>query len=155
LSSSQKEIEAQLTLKDRLNYPYYLGDAILTRSRSILKENFSEREIIEATENLRALIPKSWEDEEFIKAIKEAEITKKVDIRPSFCGIKPPVEYCEENGITIFREEKSFDYRKLYSACINLLDRRALTAGRKYVQKMTGNPSKGDESITPSDIEEL
>jgi len=153
---SDKEFEAQLTLKDRLNYPYYLGDAILTRNRSILKENYSEREIIEATENFLSLIPASWEDDQFKRDLEEATIVKKVDVRQRFCGVPPSKEYCEENGITIFEEEKSYNYKKLFRACINLVDRRGLTAKRKFTEKITGKPyigSGGD--IANSEIEEL
>ena len=153
---SETEIEAQLTLKDRLNYPYYLGDAILTRNRSILKEDYSEREIVEATENLLGLIPASWEDEEFKKALEEATITSKIDLRPEFCGFRPSIEYCKENGISTFKEEKSYDYKKLYRACINLIDRRGLTARRGFTEKMTGRPyGGGDEDIADAEAEEL
>jgi len=152
---SETEVEAQLTLKDRLNYPYYLGDAILTRNRSILKENYSEREIIEATENLLGLIAESWEDEKFKKDLEEATITNKIDIRPEFCGVKPSIEYCEAHGISTLKEEKIFDYKKLYRACINLLDRRGLTARRKFTEKMTGRPASKGEDIADSKGYEL
>jgi hypothetical protein len=153
---SETEIEAQLTLKDRLNYPYYLGDAILTRNRSILKENYSEQEIIEATENLLGLLPKSWEDEQFKKDLEEATIKNKIDVRPNFCGIRPSIEYCEEYGIPTFKEEIIFDYKKLYRACINLMDRRGLTARREFTEKMTGKPhKKGSKDIADSETYEL
>ena len=153
---SETEIEAQLTLKDRLNYPYYLGDAILTRNRSILKENYSEEEIIEATENFLGLIPASWEDKDFKKDLEDATITRKIDVRPEFCGVRPNLEYCEENGIPTFKEEKSYDFRKLFRACINLIDRRGLTAKRKFTEKMTGRPYVGEaEDIANSEVDEF
>ena len=154
---SEKQYEAQLTLKDRLNYPYYLGDAILTRNRSILKENYSERELIEATENLHGLIPTSWEDEQFKQDVKKAGITTKTDKRPIVAGnIRMSEEICKELGIPTFKEEITYDYKKLYRACINLIDRRGLTARRIFTEKMTGRPYVGPgENIADSEIEKF
>jgi len=142
---SQKEYEAQLTLKDRLNYPYYIGDAILTCNKSVVAtETFSERQIIEATKNLRSLIPSSWEDDDFKKDLEDAEIKQKKDLRPLVAGnIKMSEKACQELGLPIFEEVVTFDFEKLRRACINLFDRRGLTARRTFTEKMTGKPARG------------
>ena len=154
--SSQKEFEAQLTLKDRLNYPYYIGDAILTRNRTIVAiEQYSQQQTVEATKNLRGLIPSSWEDEEFKKDVKEAKVKSREDIRPLVAGnIRLSVQMCEKLGIPTVKEEETFDDEKLQRACINLLDRRGLTARRSFTEKMTGRPTRGVD-IATSEAEEL
>ena len=151
---SEKEVEAQLTLKDRLNYPYFIGHAILTNNKAILSE-YSEKQIIEATKNLRSLIPESWEDEKFKEDLEKAQIKKKTDIRPFVAGnTRMSEEACKEHGIPCFKEEKSFDYEKLRMACINLFDRRGLTARRIFTERVTGKTFKGD-NLANSEIEEL
>jgi len=66
--------EAELTLKDRLNFPYLLANQILTFQKAILNLEFSEREIREAIEGLVHLIPQAWKDEQFGKDMKKAQI---------------------------------------------------------------------------------
>ena len=155
---SERKYEAQLTLKDRLNYPYYIGDAILSCNKSVLSESeYSERIIIESTKNLRSLIPESWEDDQFKKDLGEAEIKQKTDIRPIVAGnVRISEEICKELGIPTFREETTYDFEKLRRACINLFDRRGLTARRMFTEKMTGRPHVGPgEDIATSEVEEL
>lgn len=131
-----EQFEAQLTLKDRLNFPYLLANQILTFQRSILNLEFSEREIRESIESFVHLIPDAWKDDKFTKELDEASINKQIDVRPSFCGVKPSVDYCQENGIPFFREQKTFNHYKMFSACINLLNRRAMLAKVNPVQEL-------------------
>ena len=133
---SEGEFEAQLTLKDRLNFPYLLANQILTFQKAILNMEFSEREIREAIEGFVHLIPENWKDDKWNKAVEKATIKQKVDLRPDFCGVKPSPEYCDENGITAFKEINTFDYYKMFQACINLLDRKKMLSRTVLVEEL-------------------
>lgn len=127
---SETQYEAQLTLKDRLNFPYLLANQILTFQRALLALEFSEREIRETIEGFVHMIPESWKDNKFKENMDEAMITRKIDIRPRFCGQAATPAVCEELGVPTVKEVTTFDYYDLFQACINLLDRRGLT-GKK------------------------
>ena len=140
MSENEKGEEVQLTLKDRINYPYLIGNQILTFQKATLLIEYSDLEIREAIEGLEHMIPFSWKDPQFKKDIEKSEITQEVDIRPEFCGVKPDLKFCEENGIPTFEKKISLDYHARFQACINLFDRRGLLTRRNYVEKGTGNP---------------
>jgi len=145
---SDREFEAELTLKDRLNFPYLLANQILTFQKAILALEYSEREIRETIEGFEHMIPASWKDDQFNKDIEDAEITRKIDVRPEFCGVKPSLECCKENGLTAFKDEVILDYYAMFQACIDLLDRRGLTARRTFTEKFTGKVFKGNNVDT-------
>jgi len=148
---SQKEFEAQLTLKDRLNFPYLLANQILTFQKALLALEFSEREVRETIEGFIHLIPQSWKDEAFTEEMAKAKITLKIDNRPLVAGnIRMSPEACLKLGLTPFEDKVTFDYYSLFQACINLLDRRGLTSRRTFTEKMTGKPF----SEEPIDIEQ-
>jgi len=123
---SETEVEARLTLKERLNFPYLLANQILTFQKAILNQEYSEAEIREAITSFVHLIPEAWKDKKFRKEIKKAKITNKIDIRRDFCGVLPAKEYCEKQSIPIFKDQETFDYYKMFQACINLLNRRRM-----------------------------
>lgn len=151
-----KDIEAQLTLRDRLNYPYYLGDAILTGNKAVLVEDSKQR-IVDAIKNFRDLIPISWEDDKFKKDLEDAKLTEKRDIRPLVAGnIKLNEDICKKLGIKTEEEIDTFDYEKLRRACTNLLDRRGMLTKKVYTEWMTGQAYQGEETdIADSEITEL
>jgi len=70
--------------------------------------------------------------------MKKAQIKNEIDVRPSFCGVQPSVEYCNQNGITPFKEEKTFDYYKMFQACINLLDRKKMLSKVVRIEELEG-----------------
>jgi len=135
---SEKELEGELTLKDRLNFSYLLANQILTFQKAILNLEFSEREIREAIEGFVHLIPKNWKDDQWKEEIEAAKIKKKIDVRPEFCGVKPSLEYCKENGVPIFKEKETFDYYKMFQACINLLDRKKMLSRVMRIEELEG-----------------
>jgi len=151
---SETQYEAQLTLKDRLNFPYLLANQILTFQRALLALEFSEREIRETIEGFVHMIPETWKDDGFKKDTQDAKITRKIDIRPKFCGQSATIEVCEQLGFPIFKEVKTFDYYDLFQAVINLLERRGLMSRRSFTEKMLGRPAKG-ENIADSEVEEF
>lgn len=146
-----------MTLKDRLNYPYYIGDAILTLHRSILAFENSEAQIVNATKNLRDLLPATWEDDDYKKDLKDAMIIEKKDVRPIVAGqIRISEEVCKELGLPIYEEIETYNYEKLKRACINLIDRRGLTSKRIYTEKFTGRRFLGaGEDVTDTSTEEI
>lgn len=116
-----KEKLERTTITEKLDYKTLLIHALRTVETSILS---GETVIIESSIwTLYNLIPSSWHDESFKKAIEECYFTDKIDLRMEFCGVKPSVEYCKENGITAFKEEKRIEYFNMLNACVNLLER--------------------------------
>ena len=136
-----------LTIKDKMNYPYLLAAQFLTIQKAMLNQEFSERDIKEAILGLVNMIPESWMDEDWETQEKDSIIVDKIDLRMEFCGVKPSIEYCKENGITIFKEVETFDYYKLFHACVNLLDRRGIITRRAKTEKHLGEQFDNDGHI--------
>jgi hypothetical protein len=133
-----------LTIKDKMNYPYLLAAQFLTIQKAMLNQEFSEREIKEAILGLVNMIPESWMDEDWNKQQKDSVIIDKIDVRPTFCGVPPSIEYCKDNGIIPFEEKETFDYYKLFHACVNLLDRRGIITRRAKIEKHLGERYDND-----------
>ena len=133
---SETQYEAQLTLKDRLNFPYLLANQILTFQRSLLAIEFTEREIRDTIEGFVHMIPESYKDDKFKADMKKATILKKIDLRPKFCGQPATIEVCEQLGIPIFKEVTTFDYYDLFQACMNLLQRRHMLTKTNPVEQI-------------------
>jgi len=134
---SQKEFEAQLTLKDRLNFPYLLANQILTFQKAILNLEFSEREIREAIEGFVHLIPEAWKDEKFKEALDEAKVKQKIDKRPLVAGnIRMSEATCLQLGFQPFEEKEVVDYYKMFQACINLLDRKKMLSRIARIEEL-------------------
>lgn len=141
----EQELQGRFTLKDRLNYPYIIMRTILKLLDTlgdIEKSDLSIREVVEA---LIRLIPNSWKDKEFHKARQSAEITKYIDVRPTFCEKPATLEWCKENGIQPYKKQITYNYYILLSAAIDLLDRRHLLTRREYVEKFTGRRAEGSD----------
>jgi len=116
-----KEKLERTSITEKLDYKTLLIHALRTVETSILS---GETFIIESSIwTLYNLIPSTWHDEPFKKAIEKCYFTEKVDVRPESCGVPANMEYCEENGIPIFKEEKRIEYFKMLNACVNLLER--------------------------------
>jgi len=125
---SEAPREADLTLKERVNFPYLLANQILTIQKAFLvadSSEISEREKRDAILGFVYLIPNTWKDKKFEKEIKEAIIKQKKDRRPRVAGnIRMSKEVCKELGIPAFVEKETFDYYKMFQACMNLLERK-------------------------------
>ena len=129
--------EAQLSIKDRLNFPYILANQILTFQKSILAQDFSEREIEEAIKGFVHLVPDSWKDKIFHKDLKNASITRRLDKRPQITGtVKMSEDVCKELGIVAYEDKTVFDYYKMFQACINLLQRRRMLSKVNPVEEI-------------------
>lgn len=137
------DLEGKLTLKDRINYNYLLGVAILTLQRSISTLDKSDREIRESVALLVDMIPSPWKDSQFNKEYKEAVIVQQIDVRPRWCGQPATIDWCLKHGVPVSREETTYKYHKLLQAAFDLMERRAMLSRKKYTEKMTGRKFKG------------
>jgi len=128
----------QLTLKDRVNFPYILANQMITFQRALLALEFSEREIRECVEGFVAMIPSEWKDPKFNDDLAKSLVETKVDVRPRFCGQPATIEVCKELGIPAFKIETRVDYYFRFQACIDLLNRRGLISQVSRVEKVEG-----------------
>lgn len=159
MSSIQEEtdqFDANLVLKDRINYPYLISNQILTIQKAIQNPEASAFQIREAVLSLLAMIPTIWEDEDFRKAMDKATIKVKVDNRANlgFCGSPPSLETCKELGIKAFTIKKSMNYYSAFHAAIDLFQRRGMLSKKLLTEKFTGKRYKGEgqdisETFTP------
>jgi hypothetical protein len=129
-----------LTIRDRLNFPFLLGEQVTTFQKAILNKDYSRREIEEAIKGLQNLIPSRWEDEQFKNDLAKAKTTIKLDIRPRFAGVSMDRKLCEEQGIPIEQEIEVLDYFPVLKACIDLLDRLGMLSKREHTESVTGMP---------------
>jgi len=135
---SQQVDAEQLTLRNRVNFPYILANQMLTFQRALLALEFSEREVRECVEGFVSLIPSEWKDDTFNDALAKSLIETKIDIRPRFCGQPATEEVCKELGVPAFKIETRVDYYDRFAACIDLLNRRGLISEKTKTEKVEG-----------------
>jgi len=143
-----ESLDLNLTVRERIDYPFLLANQILNIQRVIIKDYYDPAEIVDAVETLIAMIPATWRltDEDFQDDIKNARVTYPVDIRPSFGGITATHEICEKMGWAVSKEESELNHFKAFNAVINLLDRKRMLTRRNWIEKVTGEPAEKDES---------
>lgn len=137
-SSFLPDLEAKLTLRDRVNWPLLLADAIHTLFITMRKENFSIDEIETIVHFIEGLIPSVFHDETYRKEIDEYTQTKKVDLRPGFGGIKLSEDVCLEMGIPPFEHRETIEPHDKFRSLINLLNRLGAITKKEYTEKFTG-----------------
>lgn len=131
-----QDLQRGLTIKERLDYQYILTFQILSLVKARSGETFDIEQVREIIRGMLDSIPKLWHDEKFQKELKEAIIKEKVDMRPSFCGIKPTIEICKKLGVKSFVETEVYDYNKLFHAIINLLQRMHMLSKIQRVEEL-------------------
>jgi hypothetical protein len=136
LESAEPQLERGLTIKERLDYQYILTFQILSLVKARSGETFDIEQIREIIRGILDSIPKVWRDDEFRDELKKAIIKETVDMRPSFCGVKPSLEVCEKLGIKPFVDHKVYDYNKLFHAIINLLQRKHMLSKIQRVEEL-------------------
>lgn len=144
--SEIKDISFNLTIRDKINFPFLLAEQITTFQKAILNIEYSRREIEESIQGMVAMIPTRWEDEDYQKDKKGAVKIFTIDNRPSFAGVRSSKEYCKARGIKLTRKETRPDYFKLLHAVIDLLDRRGMLSKREFTEQTTGMP-EGEEAL--------
>lgn len=131
--------EVQLTIRDRINYPYILANQILTIQRVLLDEE-AAKEVIDSVEALVHQIPDLYKDEAFKKEIKAAVLEIRKDIRPKFGGISMDDDVCKELGIPTMEKVIERDPWAMLQAVINLLQRRSMLTRRSFVERIVLKP---------------
>jgi len=133
-----------LTIRDKMNFPYLLAAQFLTIQKILLNPESSEEDKNASILGLVNMIPESWQDEKWEEQEKAARVIEQIDVRPESCGVPANMEYCKENGIIIYKEYETYDYYKLFHACVNLLDRRGLITRRAKIEKHLGEKIDND-----------
>jgi len=132
--SNAEMVIPSLTVKDKVNYPYILANAILNFHSSIIKAEGlqSEQEVKEAALCLYNSIPASWKDGDpaLKEDLKKAITEKKVDVRNVWCG--------KRVGKPKFENQEHIDPYKLYHACINVMDRKGLISRIEKTEMIDG-----------------
>ena len=95
--------EVQLTIRDRINYPYILANQILTIQRVLLNEE-AAKEVIDSVEALVHQIPDMYKDDSFREEIEKAVLKIVKDVRPKFGGVTIDDESCAEMGLPTTEE---------------------------------------------------
>ena len=142
--------EIQLTIRDRINYPYILANQILTIQRVLLNEE-AAKEVIDSVEALVHQIPDLYKDDAFQKEIDAAKLTIKKDVRPKFGGISLDDETCLEMGIPTTEEIEEKDPWAILQAIFNLLQRRSMLTRRSFVEKIVLKPFQADTEYDDED----
>ena len=143
---SEKEFEALLTIKDKVNFPYLVARQIITYQQAILNMEHSDKEIREAINGLVELIPDAWKDDKWSEDLEAAKIEIVIDNRPSWCGFKlEPGPDGKIYGKDAYTKETKFVPNKLFHACVNLLYRRGLISKVSRTEKVLGDEWDGAE----------
>ena len=144
--SKNKEPTFDLTIRERLDFPYRIDQQIETFQKAILNTTFSRREIEESILGLVKIIPTRWQDDEFKSALEGAKKTVSVDNRPSFAGVRMNDELCKAKNVPLTRDEEIIDYFEMFQACIDILDRLGMLSKREFTEAPTGMPF-GEEAL--------
>ena len=135
--------EVQLTIRDRINYPYVLANQILTIQRVLLNEE-AAKEVIDSVEALVHQIPDMYKDDSFREEIEKAVLKIVKDVRPKFGGVTIDDESCIEMGIPTTEEVLEKDPWAILQAVFNLLQRRSMLTRRNFVEKIILKPDQID-----------
>ena len=132
MSQNQEALIPQLTVGEKINWAFIMGNAILKVQQAIVKVEGeqSEQEVREAVLYLFNIIPTSWKkNDPLVKAdLEEAVKTRKVDARNEFCG--------KRVGKPKFKDEEYIEPFKLLAACINVMDRIGYI-GKKNISEIS------------------
>jgi len=131
---SQSNAFPSLTIKDKINWPFILGDMVLKFHEAIVKVEGeqSEQEVREAVLALNASIPTSWKesDPSYRTEASKAVIKRKIDVRKEWCGHKV--------GKPKYEREEIIDPYRLFNCIVDLLDRRGLISREEKIEKVDG-----------------
>lgn len=131
-----------LTIRERLPFSFILTKQTQNFQTANLEDNYSRTKLEDAVKGLVAMIPEPWieKDEDWKKDIAKAKKKIKVDIRPSFAGIRMKKELCELKGIQMEKEVEITDYFQLLHAVFNKLNRLGMITRKQWTEAPTGMP---------------
>lgn len=144
--SRPKEPTFDLTIRERLDFPFRIDQQIETFQKATLNTSYSRREIEESILGLVKIIPSRWHDKQYTKDLKAARKIVKVDIRPTFAGVKMRMDIALKKKLPITKEVEVFDYFAMFQACIDILDRLGMLSKREFTEAPTGMPF-GEEAL--------
>jgi hypothetical protein len=142
VSSPESEIDIQLELKDRINYPHILQSTLLNIKRAIGKDELDLDNLENMMWDFYTDIPHSWYDKEFVLDVKKSFISRDVDNRPVWGGQKLSIEKCEELGLETKKTLVGINIFLLKNAIVNLLHRRDMLVRKKKIEYSTGRNLK-------------
>ena len=138
-----------LTIKDKVNLPFLLANAVLNVQNSIIKTEGeqSEQEVREAVLCLYNLIPSSWieEDEKAAEELGKAIQKRVIDNRNMWCGRKCGNKIFDGEKRNQIEEEYIEPY-KLFRACVDILDRREMLSKKDRTEIIDGRFNDGNDS---------
>ena len=136
-----------LTIKDKVNLPFLLANAVLNVQNAIIKSEGlqSEQEVRESVLCLYNLIPSSWieEDEKAAEQLAKAVQKRIIDARPEWCGKKCGNKIFDGEKKNQIEEEWIEPY-KLFRACVDILDRREMLSKKDRTEVIDGRFEKND-----------
>ena len=133
-----KEIDIQLELKDRINYPHILQTTILNIKRAIASGIVDLDKLEDMMWDFFTDIPHDWYDEQFSSEVRKAFIQKTVDCRPLWGIVKLSHETCLKHGLETEKKLTTVNIYLLKNAIINLMHRRDMLVRKKKIEYSTG-----------------
>jgi hypothetical protein len=145
-----------LTIRDRINFSYILGEYELKLSEVLnLKEDPGLQSFRAFVNWFIHTLPDDWKDNIYYDQMDEARKEVVADIRPSICGHPLDPGYCEKNKIPLYEIQVYYDPFKQQQAVINLLYRLGLLSRVKYREISTGRKfqeGQKDIDLTEEDV---
>lgn len=136
------EIDIQLELKDRINYPHVLQTTLMNIKRAISSGELSIDRIEDMMWDFFTDIPHDWYDNQFSVETKKAFMQKEVDCRPVWGDVKLSPEICKQYGMAVKKTVTTINVYVLKNAIINLLHRRDMLVRKKKIEYSSGKNLK-------------
>ena len=136
------EIDIQLELRDRINYPHVLQSTLMNIKRALMNTDIDMTKIEDMMWDFFTDIPHSWYDEQFTDDVKKAFIQKTIDARPIWGDVRLSKATCEKYNMPITKTITSINIYILKNAIVNLLHRRDMLVRKKKIEYSTGKNLK-------------
>ncbi len=136
------EVDIQLELRDRINYPHVLQSTLMNIKRALMNTDIDIGKIEDMMWDFFTDIPHSWYDEQFTDDVKKAFIQKTIDARPVWGDVRLSEETCKKYGMALTKTITSINIYLLKNAIINLLHRRDMLVRKKKIEYSTGKNLK-------------
>jgi hypothetical protein len=136
---SDQQEQQNLTVGDRLNFPYILASEWMKLNQAMVKEEGqqSDQERTEAVLSFESSIPNMFKDEEYRMERAKAVTEILLDERKLWCG--------RRIGSPKFKEEERINPFILKQALVNLLQRNGYLSRIIYTEKIIPEPIDYEE----------
>jgi len=142
MSKQSEEIDIQLELRDRINYPHVLQSTLMNIKRALANAEIPIEKIEDMMWDFFTDIPHSWYDEQFTDDVKKAFMQRKIDARPIWGDVRLSVATCEKYNMPTEKVVTSINIYILKNAIVNLLHRRDMLVRKKKIEYSTGKNLK-------------